>query len=973
VRVPSNRDSTYAYDGTTPTATSSPQHIAVTGSRGNVTTINKYKGLSTFLSTTLTYYDTGEVSTSTEPNGNRTTYSYAGSSCGNTFPTSVTVASLVSSYSWDCNGGVMLSSTDVNQKQTTFAHSDPFWRVTSVTSPYQNGTFTTSTTNYINPNKVETVLNVTSGNAVMDTTTFLDGLGRLLRTQDEDGTNYNTVSYKYDTNGRLSQSTLPCSVISLGADCTFSPSTTTTYNYDALNRPLLITDSAGGYVSHQYTNNDVLQKIGPQTTIPATEPFKQKQFEYDGAGRLTSVCEITSSLPGGGTCTQKFSQPGYWTKYTYDGADRLRSVSQNAQGTSQPRSYAYDLLGRMTSETNPETGTTNYYYDSYFPAGSCWGSGTSNGNLMSIVDGAGNTTCFLRDEQAFQDRVMVIAPHIESGGGIYETLRELQQVRMAAMRHSVLCALSFNKPETRERIQALLSQPDYKREKPLSLIQSSDAHGSRGTVGQPRAEVKVLNGRPTYTSIKEAFSAGRVKCSIDFVDEEYRSLIEGEPLAKFVASPEVPGFREQDFEELSRFVCAALNSSSGVVQLDINIKPEQQLGSFYPEKGRKTMESILENRLDPSNPVLLTRALLLSNSRVRILVKPVSRRRLYTQSGIVYVLEASTPRPARAVEIETRVAEIIDARFGGRFRRTLERSAEDSKLLSKMPRSISLLLRSSERLSMVRVKQLGIVKIDSVSVKGREAAEEAMQLYHHNSKAEPFGLSRGNTLIILPHLEEVRDEEHYIRFQCLTTDLKDDQAQKLSTARLDGQSILVATGGAAHLGAIGYFIANSPAVRIQMPNGWKDHLLACLGWLKSSFFIWYCAVHLSDKDLYQQLQKPDVSLPFPLPSRPELLDRLDVLVNNIILEEQKVLAEIQKETKRGLDVTYREKLRKRHNTSVNALCMAIDDAIAEGLSLNESEVTFIARTLRDLDMTDFGVLAKVEAERTERQAKEDDQ
>jgi hypothetical protein len=53
--------------------------------------------------------------------------------------------------------------------------------------------------------------------------------------------------------------------------------------------------------------------------------------------------------------------------------------------------------------------------------------------------------------------------------------------------------------------------------------------------------------------------------------------------------------------------------------------------------------------------------------------------------------------------------------------------------------------------------------------------------------------------------------------------------------------------------------------------------------------------------------------------------------------------------------------------------MAIDDAIAEGLSLNESEVTFIARTLRDLDMTDFGVLAKVEAERTERQAKEDDQ
>ena len=57
------------------------------------------------------------------------------------------------------------------------------------------------------------------------------------------------------------------------------------------------------------------------------------------------------------------------TTYTYDVLDNLRAVSQGAIGpingqmlAGQPRSYAYDDLGRLTSTTTPESGTvTNYY------------------------------------------------------------------------------------------------------------------------------------------------------------------------------------------------------------------------------------------------------------------------------------------------------------------------------------------------------------------------------------------------------------------------------------------------------------------------------------------------------------------------------------------------------------------------------------------------------------------------------------
>jgi RHS repeat-associated protein len=83
--------------------------------------------------------------------------------------------------------------------------------------------------------------------------------------------------------------------------------------------------------------------------------------------------------------------------YTYDGAGRLLSSQQNAQspGSTQTRSVAYDGLGRKTSETSAETGTTSLTYDS--PDSSCTGS--SAGDLVESKDNAGNVTCYAYDLQ----------------------------------------------------------------------------------------------------------------------------------------------------------------------------------------------------------------------------------------------------------------------------------------------------------------------------------------------------------------------------------------------------------------------------------------------------------------------------------------------------------------------------------------------------------------------------------------------
>jgi YD repeat-containing protein len=385
---------TFGYDaGTVTTISGTPQHVAVSGSRGNLTSVSYLVQNSTTLSKSFTYFDTGNVQTATDVNGAPTTYTYG--TCGNSFPTSVAEPlSLSKSMTWNCNGGVLTSLTDENTQQTTYTYNDPnFWRTTATTDQEKNTTnFAYATTP---PFSVESTLNFNGSMSTADILKTLDGLGRVRVTQQKESpssSNFDSVETDYDSLGRPSRVTVPYSGTA-GQTNSSAPATATTY--DALNRPSLITDGGGGTVGVSYSANDVLQTIGPQ---PSGENMKRRQFEYNGMGMLTSVCEVTG-LTGSGTCAQNTSATGYWTQYAYDARGDLTGVTQDAQsGTKQSRSYTYDGLGRLTSETNPETGAKYYFYDTDpGTKGSTNCPGTYNGDLVKRVDAAGNVTCYAYD------------------------------------------------------------------------------------------------------------------------------------------------------------------------------------------------------------------------------------------------------------------------------------------------------------------------------------------------------------------------------------------------------------------------------------------------------------------------------------------------------------------------------------------------------------------------------------------------
>src|SRR6185437_9129040 len=85
---------------------------------------------------------------------------------------------------------------------------------------------------------------------------------------------------------------------------------------------------------------------------------------------------------------------GFLTTYTYsiNATGPLTAVNQGGQA----RTYQQDELGRTVSETNPESGTTAYTFDSATDA-VCGGTSTSPGDLILTTDAAGMKTCVSYD------------------------------------------------------------------------------------------------------------------------------------------------------------------------------------------------------------------------------------------------------------------------------------------------------------------------------------------------------------------------------------------------------------------------------------------------------------------------------------------------------------------------------------------------------------------------------------------------
>ena len=351
----------YTYDEGTPTATqNTPQHTSITGARGNPTTISRLVSTGNTLNQHFTYYDTGNENTSQDANGAITTTKYG--ACGNSLPTEVDLPLSLTTYlTWDanCYGAVITSLKDFNGNPTSYTYADAnYWRRTGVSFPDGGATTYTFNTSTSTPWSVNQSSKKDTSNNVVSAA-IMDGFGRVQSAQltsDPNGTAQ--VVTTFDNLGRVASVTNPYYTT---ADPTYG---LTQYIYDALGRWKTLSNPDNTQIQFSYSGSAAqLQDEGNNT---GGTTHINKVFQYDGQGRLASVCEVSSTTQQGGSnnvptaCGQDIPASGFLTSYGYDALSRLTSVNQAGLGS---RTYAYDDLSRLKQEVDPEAGTTTYTYD----------------------------------------------------------------------------------------------------------------------------------------------------------------------------------------------------------------------------------------------------------------------------------------------------------------------------------------------------------------------------------------------------------------------------------------------------------------------------------------------------------------------------------------------------------------------------------------------------------------------------------
>jgi RHS repeat-associated protein len=309
--------------------------------------------------TKLTYTSAGLISTITDPQNNVTTYYY--DSRGNR--TSIVDAmNNTTAFAYDSGNRLLTITYPGGTTTTTFTYD---YRGRRITMTDQNSKTTTYAydaadrlTSVTDPNN-----NVTNYN--------YDTENNLLSIEDA---NTNTTSFTYDAFGRVTKTTFPSNYFE-------------TYAYDAANNLTSKMDRKGQTINYVYDDMYRLtQKTYPDSTsveyvydlvgklLSVTDPTGTYGFAYDNMGRLVGTTTQYAFLSGNYTTSYTYDansnrltltdpQSGV-TNYAYDTLNRLSTLTPPTAFSSTGFGFTYDALSRRTQMTRPNGVTTNYSYDS---------------------------------------------------------------------------------------------------------------------------------------------------------------------------------------------------------------------------------------------------------------------------------------------------------------------------------------------------------------------------------------------------------------------------------------------------------------------------------------------------------------------------------------------------------------------------------------------------------------------------------
>jgi RHS repeat-associated protein len=259
-----------------------------------------------------------------------------------------------SSATYDYNTGLVLTSTDANDRDTVIDYDPNTLRPVRENLP--TGAYQFHIYDDLNLSVSDFVYEAgqSGGNFASRSDTYLDGLGRVFKeaTYGKDPTQaimVSVVETKFDNLGRVSQQSRPYI-----ADSFFMPVEPvewSTVTYDSLDRPVQTISPDGSVVTRAYNQSPDPPGASGQLgqTVKVTDPCGRERWARgDELGRTVEVAEPNPDGSGA------LSGGAMYTTYSYDALGRLLQVNQGAQ----TRRFRYDSLGRLTHQKLAERDAT---------------------------------------------------------------------------------------------------------------------------------------------------------------------------------------------------------------------------------------------------------------------------------------------------------------------------------------------------------------------------------------------------------------------------------------------------------------------------------------------------------------------------------------------------------------------------------------------------------------------------------------
>ncbi|MDR2172882.1 MAG: hypothetical protein LBE32_01555 [Burkholderiales bacterium] len=292
--------------------------------------------------TRYTYDANNNPTKTTRPEGGSTEIVYT----AHNQPHTITTSAGQSRWAYN-NNGAPTSRTDARGNTTNYT-VDQRNRRTEIT--YAGNTGTTRYT-WDLANRLKTTVE----NGITTTHTY-DTRGRETQRTYSGGSLTRTV-YSYDANGNRTSEAVTDN----------SGTRTTTTQYDAFNRPEIVTDTFGNRLQHTYDPNGNKRT----TTAPGISGNQVTTYTWDVNDNLTNLSSGSANIgwtyDRSGKVTRTSYTGGVTTEQSWDGAARLTSrTHKTSSGTQQSFAYTYDKNGNRTNETRnlgTNTEAINYDYD----------------------------------------------------------------------------------------------------------------------------------------------------------------------------------------------------------------------------------------------------------------------------------------------------------------------------------------------------------------------------------------------------------------------------------------------------------------------------------------------------------------------------------------------------------------------------------------------------------------------------------